>query len=95
MVVVAAGNEKTNACFKSPAGATDAYTVGATEKTNVRATFSNYGACVDIFAPGVNIRSASHKKTEGSVVYSGTSMAAPLVGGDSVAEPQLYLNHPS
>ncbi|MCU1403776.1 MAG: family peptidase, partial [Glaciihabitans sp.] len=80
-VVVAAGNESGNACSYSPAGAASAITVAASDQNDKRAAFSNYGSCVDIFAPGTAIRSASNVFTTGSVVFSGTSMAAPHVTG--------------
>jgi subtilisin family serine protease len=78
---VAAGNDNTNACNQSPAAAPDALTVGATDKTDRRASFSNYGKCVDIFAPGVQITSASNASNTGTAVMSGTSMASPHVAG--------------
>ncbi|GAA2550101.1 serine protease [Winogradskya consettensis] len=78
---VAAGNDGKNACAYSPASATDAITVGATDASDVRADFSNYGSCVDLFAPGVRITSAAYNSTTGTAVMSGTSMATPHVAG--------------
>jgi subtilisin family serine protease len=79
-VVVAAGNSNADACKFSPASATNAITVGATGKDDRRASFSNYGSCVDIFAPGVDITSL--KNVLGSNwTISGTSMASPHVAG--------------
>jgi subtilisin family serine protease len=78
---IAAGNEDTSACSSSPAGVPQAITVGATDIRDRRASFSNYGQCLDIFAPGVNIVSASNVGTTGSSTMSGTSMAAPHVAG--------------
>ena len=78
---VAAGNDNTNACNQSPAAAPDAITVAATDKNDRRASFSNYGKCVDIFAPGVQITSASYAGDSASAVMSGTSMASPHVAG--------------
>ena len=80
-VVVAAGNESTDACTKSPASAPAAITVGATTNTDGKSYFSNTGACVDIFAPGSSIISAGISTTTASAVMSGTSMAAPHVAG--------------
>ena len=56
-MVVAAGNDNSDACNYSPASAPSAVTVGATDKTNSRASYSNYGSCVDIFGPGSSITS--------------------------------------
>ncbi|MEU6857894.1 S8 family peptidase [Glycomyces sp. NPDC046736] len=78
---VAAGNEDTDACTKSPASAADAITVGATDNTDTRAYFSNYGSCVDVFAPGVGITSAWHTSATATNTISGTSMASPHVAG--------------
>jgi subtilisin family serine protease len=78
---VAAGNDNKNACQQSPAAAPDAITVGATDSTDTRASFSNYGTCVDIFAPGVKVTSASYSSNTATAVMSGTSMASPHVAG--------------
>ena len=85
-VVVAAGNGNflgiaQNACNYSPARVPNAITVGATTSTDAKASYSNYGTCLDIFAPGSNITSADRASTTGSKVLSGTSMAAPHVTG--------------
>ncbi|HET9650068.1 MAG TPA: S8 family serine peptidase [Microlunatus sp.] len=80
-VVVAAGNDDQNACGGSPARAASALTVGATDQDDWRAWFSDYGSCVDLFAPGVDIRSAGTKTPSSSLVLSGTSMATPHVTG--------------
>jgi len=80
-VVVAAGNENSNACNFSPAFAPNAITVGATDSMDRRAGFSNYGTCVDIFGPGASIKSAIHNSNSGSATMSGTSMACPHVAG--------------
>lgn len=79
--VVAAGNEDQNACDVSPARSNEAITVAATDKRDQRASFSNWGNCVDVFAPGVDITSAWHNSTSGTKSISGTSMAAPHVAG--------------
>ena len=78
---VAAGNENTNACNRSPASAPDALTVGATTGSDSRASFSNYGTCVDIFAPGTSITSSTMNSTTSYGSWSGTSMASPHVAG--------------
>ena len=80
-VAVAAGNENQNACNSSPARAASAITVGSTASNDARSSFSNYGTCVDIFAPGTNITSAWHTGTSVTNTISGTSMASPHVAG--------------
>ncbi len=78
---VAAGNENQNACNDSPAREPSAITVGATTETDARASFSNFGTCVDIFAPGNNITSAWRTSDTATNTISGTSMATPHVTG--------------
>ncbi|WP_460762818.1 S8 family serine peptidase [Lysobacter fragariae] len=80
-VAVAAGNDNDNACNYSPARASSAITVGSTTSSDARSSFSNYGSCVDIFAPGSSITSASYGSDTGSTSMSGTSMASPHVAG--------------
>lgn len=81
VVAVAAGNDNRNACSYSPASAPNAITVGATGSTDARASFSNFGTCLDIFAPGVGITSSVIASNVATDVYSGTSMATPHVAG--------------
>ncbi|WP_328462676.1 S8 family peptidase [Actinoplanes sp. NBC_00393] len=78
---VAAGNENQNACDFSPAGTAAAITVGAVDMADARASFSNYGSCVDLFAPGVNIMSAGKDSDSAVALMSGSSMATPHVAG--------------
>ncbi|MFI1185333.1 S8 family peptidase [Streptomyces californicus] len=78
---VAAGNESTNANTKSPARVAEAITVGSTTNTDARSSFSNYGAIVDIFAPGSSITSAWNTSDSATNTISGTSMASPHVAG--------------
>lgn len=79
--VVAAGNSNTDASNTSPASAGSCITVGATDKSDTRSSFSNYGRFVDIFAPGTDIASAWIGSTTATHVLSGTSMASPHVAG--------------
>jgi subtilisin family serine protease len=79
--VVAAGNDNANACTGSPNRVAEAITVGSTTNTDARSSFSNFGSCVDIFAPGSNITSAWHTSNTATSTISGTSMAAPHVAG--------------
>ncbi|KAL2063402.1 hypothetical protein VTL71DRAFT_5207 [Oculimacula yallundae] len=80
-VVVAAGNDNANAANYSPASETLAITVGAIDINDNRASFSNYGSVVDIFAPGVNILSSWIGSNSATNTISGTSMACPHVAG--------------
>ncbi len=79
--VVAAGNESTDSCNRSPASVGDALTVAASNIEDVRASFSNFGGCVDLFAPGVDITSSRHDDNAASKELNGTSMATPHVAG--------------
>jgi subtilisin family serine protease len=96
-VVVAAGNEDTDACSGSPSSSKDAITVGATAiesawdgtQSDHRSYFSNYGTCVDIFAPGSGITSTWIGSDSAKKTISGTSMASPHVAGAAA----LYLSY--
>jgi len=78
---VAAGNDNADACDYSPAAAAEAVTVGASTLADERAYFSNYGKCVDIFAPGLNIQSTWTGSPYAVKTISGTSMASPHIAG--------------
>ena len=78
---VAAGNDSADACAGSPSGVTEAITVGATTAADAKASFSNFGSCVDWFAPGVNITSAWWLTDTSTNTISGTSMATPHTAG--------------
>ena len=89
---VAAGNESTNACNSSPARVGSALTVGSTTSTDARSSFSNFGTCLDLFAPGSSITSAWYTSNTATNTISGTSMASPHVAGAAA----LYLQgHPT
>ena len=78
---VAAGNESQNACNVSPARVANAITVGSTTTSDARSSFSNFGTCVDIFAPGSSITSSWRTSDTATNTISGTSMASPHVAG--------------
>ena len=78
---VAAGNSNANACNYSPARAANAVTVGSTTSSDARSSFSNFGTCVDLFAPGSSITSAWSTSNTATNTINGTSMASPHVAG--------------
>jgi len=80
-VVVAAGNWETNACMFTPAGVESAITVGSINATDWRSSFSNFGRCTNIWAPGSDIPSTGHESDSDERLLSGTSMACPHVAG--------------
>lgn len=80
-VVIAAGNSNTDAANTSPARAPSAITVGASNIADARASFSNYGAVVDVFAPGQDVISSWIGSDDATNKISGTSMATPHVAG--------------
>jgi len=80
-IAVAAGNSNADACGSSPARAANAITVGSTTTTDARSSFSNFGVCLDIFAPGSGILSSYFSSDTATATLSGTSMASPHVAG--------------
>ena len=85
---VAAGNENTDACDRSPASTLTAITVASTTSSDAKSSFSNWGTCVDINAPGSSITSAYFTSNTATATMSGTSMASPHVAGAAA----LYLS---
>jgi len=89
---VAAGNDNANACNYSPASAANAYTIGSTTSSDYRSSFSNYGTCLDIFAPGSSILSTYNSSDTSTTTMSGTSMASPHACG---AGALVFDEHPT
>src|SRR5437763_2123253 len=78
-LAVAAGNDNVDACTESPSGASSVFTVAASEKTDAKASYSNWGRCVEAYGPGSAIKSTFLAGT--TMTLSGTSMATPHVVG--------------
>lgn len=96
-VVVSAGNDDVDACTQSPARVPNAITVGATRSNDYRADFSdwgsNWGTCLDLFAPGVDVKSAYWTSNTATAYMSGTSMSAPHVSGAAALYLRFFTTH--
>ena len=90
VICVAAGNSNADAGSSSPARVADAITVGATTSDDAKASYSNFGAVVDVFAPGTSILSAGRASSSTYVTMSGTSMASPHVAGVAALYMEKY-----
>src|ERR1044072_4477734 len=88
-IAVAAGNSNANACNSSPARAANAITVGSTTTSDARSSFSNFGTCLDLFAPGSSILSSYATSDTATATLSGTSMASPHVAGVAALYKQV------
>ena len=86
---IAAGNSRQDACRYSPARVPAAVTVGATTSTDARASYSNFGSCLDLFAPGSYVTSSWYSSDSAIATLSGTSMATPNVAGVAAQYLQL------
>ena len=92
-VAVAAGNDNADACQASPASANGAFTVAASEKTDAKASYSNWGTCVEAYAPGSAIKSDFLLGL--TATLSGTSMASPHVAGVAALYKSAFGDAPS
>lgn len=88
--VVSAGSSNGNACNYSPARVSDALTVGSTTQTDARHSASNYGTCLDIFAPGINITSTWNTNDTATITISGTAPASAHVAGCAAVVAQAH-----
>jgi subtilisin family serine protease len=90
IVVTSAGASQRDACTTSPGGATGVITAAGSDVLDMKMSFSNYGPCVKLFAPGDNILSADIKDDNSTMVRSGSSMSAALVAGASALVLEVF-----
>jgi hypothetical protein len=88
--VTAGGNNNGDACLMSPGKLKDVINVGATDASDTRASWSNYGTCIAMFAPGVSVPSADYYSDVALAAWNGTSMSAPMVSGAAALYLQLH-----
>jgi subtilisin family serine protease len=81
VLIASAGNQSDDACYYLPAGISSVFAVGSSDGSDIKANFSNWGSCVELFAPGINLKTASNQGVSSYNLFGGTSASAPIVAG--------------